>query len=125
MNDYKQSAELILHEFYSAFNLKNWESFSTYLSDDFSYISDNMTVMNKDGFLKFLENDSYTGNKFEINNISTLSSGDGNMVSLVYKIIFNGNMNNNEIEIQAAETAVFKNFSGELKIVHLHVSNKF
>lgn len=111
-----------LEEYYAAFRNKNWGAFSSFLTNDFSYYSDNMTIMNKEKFISFLKRDSYICKNISFNELKICSSET--LAAAVYKITFDGKMGDKELEVNAAETTLLIKEDNEWKIIHSHVSNK-
>lgn len=113
-----------LEEYYSAFNSKEWDKFSSMLTDGFSYFSDNMTVMDKACFIEFLMKDKWQGNGFEINSLEVRISENNDLGFAMYNIIFKGLMQGKEAQVHAVETTIFVKENNEWKVIHSHVSNK-
>ncbi len=120
-----EEINFILSEYFNSFGNKDWEKFSSFITEDFTYFSDNMTVMNKNAFIEFLNKDTWQGNGFELSSMETHVSGNGDLGFAVYKISFKGLMNGKESEVKAAETMLFKKENNNWKICHSHVSNKY
>lgn len=125
MQKNSEEVKFKLNEYYKAFNDKDWDKFSSMLTDDFIYFSDNAAVMNKDQFVNFLRKDSWEGRSFNIDDLIIIISGDNTLGIAVYKISFNGMVNDKEAQVDAIESTTFKKENNEWKVIHSHVSNKY
>lgn len=112
-----------LHGYYEAFHLKNWEKFSEYLSDKFTYFTDKCTVMDKNDFIDFLKRDKWQSISYSVTDQNILVSGSNDMAMAAYSTSFTGTVEGKEYRVTAIETAIFVKEGGKWMILHSHTSN--
>lgn len=120
----KEDVEKVLKEYYKAFHEKDWDKFGRYLSDDFTYFTDNLGESDKAKFIDFLRKDNWQGKDYNINEIKIQVSENNDMAFAVYKTSFTGSDKGREMTVNAIETTIFKKKNDQWKIVHSHTSNK-
>ena len=113
----------ILLKYYETFHKKDWKVFAEYLSENFIYFSDNITIMKKNSFVEFLKKDKWQGLEYKVYDINITLSENKDMAFASYKTSFTGLMDNKEMTISAIETTIFVKLNNEWKIVHSHTSN--
>ena len=110
--------------FYDAFNNKKWEIVEEYLSNDFSYFTDNCKIQNKHGFISFMQADDWKGESFELGELKIRQSKSRDLAFATYGVRFEGTTGGTKMKIQAIETVVFQLEEYEWKILHFHVTNR-
>ncbi len=113
-----------LTNYYDAFNAKKWNDVEEFLSDDFSYFTDNCTVHNKSSFMSFMRSDDWQGIDFRLEELEIKMSASNDLAFATYSTQFEGTSGETKMKFQAIETIVFKLEEGEWKILHFHTSNK-
>ena len=113
-----------LADFYDAFNNKKWKVVEEYLSEDFSYFTDNCRVQKKSDFISFMQSDDWQGESFQLEELKIGRSESDDLAFATCRTKFEGIASGTKMKFQAIETVVFKAEAGEWKILHFHVSNK-
>ncbi len=119
-----QRTETLLRSYYEDFHNKAWDKFEAYLSEDFSYFTDNSVVKNKKDFLTLLKQSDWIGEAYSISELNITLSDKGDMAIAAYHILFKGISGGKKMSFSAVETTVFKENEGKLLITHSHTSNK-
>ncbi len=120
----KNKAEQTLLDYYEAFHNKDWDKFRDFLAPEFSYFTDNVSVMNKERFIDFLRKDKWQPKKYNVSNIKVHVSENNDLAFASCLTSFTGSFDTEEITIFAAETTILTKINNKWKILHSHTSNK-
>ena len=113
-----------IEEYFDAFHHKDWAAFGNFLSEDFTYFTDGMTILDKTKFVEFLSNDSWEGKEYKVYDFNIHLSRNSDMAVAAYKTSFTGMDNTKELIVEAIETSVFQKKNGSWKMIHSHTSNR-
>ncbi len=120
----KEDVEKVLKKYYKAFHEKDWDEFGKYLSDDFTYFTDNLGESDKAKFIDFLSKDSWQGKEYKVYDMKIHISENGDMAFAAYKTSFTGSDKGRKITVNAIETTILIKENDKWKIKHSHTSNK-
>lgn len=114
----------VLDHFFDAAKKRDWDAAAEFMATDFELYTDGASNFNKQAYVKVLKEDDMQLAHMELRDMETRVSSDGQMAWTKYRGFFKSTSNNQQTNVETAETLIFKREDGQWKITRAHVSSK-
>lgn len=114
----------VLDQFFAAAKKRDWDAAAEFMATDFELYTDGASGFNKQAYVKVLKEDDMELGHMELRDMETRVSSDGQMAWTKYRGLFKSTSNNQQTNVETAETLIFKREDGRWKITRAHVSSK-
>lgn len=114
----------VLDQFFDAAKKRDWDAAAEFMATDFELYTDGASWFSKQDYVKVLKQDDMELTHMELKDMETRVSSDGQMAWTKYRGLFKSVSNNQQSNVETAETLIFKREGGHWKITRAHVSSK-
>jgi len=114
----------VVDQLFNAAKKRDWDAAAELMSTDFQLYTDGAAGFSKQAYVKILKEDDTELAYMELRDIDVRVSSDGQIAWCKYRGLFKMTSRNQPINLESAETLIFKREGEEWKITHAHVSLK-
>lgn len=114
----------VLDNFFAAAGKQDWDKVGGMLTEDFEVFTDEVTILNKNEYIKLLKQDNLRVSQMQLKNLRIEVSEQGQVAWCRYHGFFHISAEPQSSLVETAETIVFRNENSDWKIVQAHVSMK-
>jgi ketosteroid isomerase-like protein len=122
--DEQSKVKSALDNFFAAAEKQDWDKVGGMLTEDFEMFSDEVTIMNKDEYIKVLKQDNLRVAQMQLKDLRIEVSEQGQMAWCRYHGFFHISTGPESSFVETAETVVFRNEHSDWKLVQAHASIK-